>query len=288
MMTEADLVVVIGAPLDFRVGYGRFGDATVAHIVDSRTALSSHAAPRYSVSGDLTATLCHLSAAGVGGPHTGHIARRERWVNELRQYEDRARTESKAILELDDNPINPTRILGEIRLRLERNAIVIGDGGDFVSFAGRYLDSFEPGCWLDAGPFGCLGSGLGYAIAARLAHPARQVVLLLGDGAFGFSGMDIDTLVRHQLPIVGVISNNAAFGLDKHTMRHFYGYDVGNDLQPECRYDLVAKALGANGELVRSCSEIGPALDRAFASGEPYFVNVLTDGSVNYPRSFWT
>ena len=89
------------------------------------------------------------------------------------------------------------RIYGELAQMLDRDAIVIGDGGDFVSFAGRVVDSYRPGCWLDPGPFGCLGSGPGYALAAKLAHPDRQVVLLLGDGAFGFSGMEFDTLARH-------------------------------------------------------------------------------------------
>src|SRR5205814_2332975 len=111
-------------------------------------------------------------------------------------------------------------------------------GGDFVSYAGRVIDSYEPGCWLDPGPFGCLGSGPGYALAAKLAHPGRQVVLLLGDGAFGFSGMEYDTLARHGIDVVGVMGNNGIWALEKHPMEMLYhGWSVAADLRPETRYD---------------------------------------------------
>ena len=119
------------------------------------------------------------------------------------------------------------RIYGELSQLLDRDAIVVGDGGDFVSYAGRLVDSYEPGCWLDPGPFGCLGSGPGYALAAKLARPDRQVVLLLGDGAFGFAGMELDTLARHGVAVVGVIGNNGIWALEKHPMEFLYGYSVG-------------------------------------------------------------
>jgi acetolactate synthase I/II/III large subunit len=189
------------------------------------------------------------------------------------------------VLGSDAEPIHPARIYGELRRLLADDAVVIGDGGDFVSFAGRLLEPARPGGWLDPGPYGCLGTGLGYALAARLARPGAQVVLLLGDGAAGFSLMDVDTLVRHRLPVVIVCGNNGIWGLEKHPMRMLYGYDVAADLQPGCRYDEVARALGGAGELVTSPSEIGPALGRAFDAGVPYLVNVATDPEVAYPRS---
>ena len=110
--------------------------------------------------------------------------------------------------------------------------MVIGDGGDFVSFAGKYVEPKRPGGWLDPGPYGCLGAGLGSAIAARIARPSAQVVLLLGDGAAGMSLMDVDTLVRHDLPVVMVCGNNSAWGLEKGPMQMLYGYDVAADLRP--------------------------------------------------------
>jgi acetolactate synthase-1/2/3 large subunit len=176
------------------------------------------------------------------------------------------------------------RIYGELAGMLDRDAVVIGDGGDFVSFAGRMIDSFEPGCWLDPGPYGCLGTGPGYALAARLAHPRRQVVLLLGDGAFGFSGMDFDTLARHEIAVVAIVANNGIWGLEKHPMEALYGYSVAAELRPGTRYDLVAEALGCRGELVRRPAELRPALERALGAGEPVLINVLTDPAVAYPR----
>ena len=167
---------------------------------------------------------------------------------------------------------------------LDRDAVVIGDGGDFVSFAGRVIDTYEPGCWMDPGPYGCLGTGPGYALAAKLASPERQVCLLVGDGAFGFAGLEFDTLVRHGVPVVAVMGNNGIWALEKHPMEFLYGYSVAADLQPGCRYDEVVTALGGHGELVEQPGDLRPALERAFASGKPALVNVLTDPSVVYPR----
>ena len=143
----------------------------------------------------------------------------------------------------------------------------------------------RPGRWLDPGPFGCLGTGLGYAIGARLAHPSSQIVLLLGDGAAGLSLMDADTLARHNLPVVIIVGNNGAWGLEKGPMRAVYGYDVAADLRPGTRYDEVVRGLGGAGELITSPAEIAPALRRAFASGVPYLLNVITDVDAEYPRT---
>jgi acetolactate synthase-1/2/3 large subunit len=126
---------------------------------------------------------------------------------------------------------------------------------------------------------------MGYAIAARIAHPDRQVVVMLGDGAAGFSLMDADSLVRHNLPVLIVVGNNGIWGLEKHPMQAIYGYDVAADLQAGCRYDEVVKALGGAGEVVSSPKDLGSALDRGLAAGAPYVVNVLTDPTDQYPRT---
>jgi acetolactate synthase-1/2/3 large subunit len=176
------------------------------------------------------------------------------------------------------------RVYGELAKLLARDAIIVGDGGDFVSFAGRLVDSYAPGCWLDPGPYGCLGSGPGYALAAKLARPERQVVLLQGDGAFGFAGMEFDTLARHGVPIVAVMGNNGIWALEKHPMEFLYGYSVAAELTPETRYDQIVRALGGHGELVRAPDELASAFERAVASGKPALVNVLTDPAIAYPR----
>jgi acetolactate synthase-1/2/3 large subunit len=277
--SEADVVVVIGTPLDFRLSFGSFGAAQVVHVCDSPESRASHVDVAAAPTGDLAAILSAF--ASYRGERTDH----EPWIAKLRDAETAKREAERAELEADTDPIHPARIYGELRKRLARDAVVIGDGGDFVSYAGKYVESYEPGCWMDPGPYGCLGTGLGYAMAARVAHPDRQIVLMQGDGAIGFNGMDFDSLVRHGLPVVAVVGNNGIWGLEKHPMRAIYGYDVAADLQPGCRYDDVVKALGGAGETVERPEEVGPALDRAFESGVPYLVNVLTDPANAYPRS---
>ncbi|MGH2917061.1 MAG: acetolactate synthase [Solirubrobacteraceae bacterium] len=276
----ADLALVIGAPMDFRLGFGgAFGDETQLVVIDRVEPSREHPRPvAAELYGGLGAILGALRGAGGGD------ARRERWISELRCAESAARDAERAELDDDRAPLHPMRIYAELAGLLDRNAIVIGDGGDFVSYAGRVIDSFEPGCWLDPGPYGCLGAGPGYALAAKLACPDRQVVLLLGDGAFGFSGMEFDTLARHGVNVVGVMGNNGIWGLEKHPMEFLYGYSVAADLRPETRYDHVVEALGGHGELVRSPSELRPALERAFEAGLPALVNVLTDPAIAYPR----
>ena len=282
---EADLVIVVGTPLDFRLGYGEFGAknggprARVVHIVDAPDQVASHCPLAGSVVGDLGLALTTLAETAVprkpGDP----------WLERLQNAVAAAMAADGSLLASDANPVHPMRIYGELTRVLDDDAVVIGDGGDFVSYAGKYIEPKRPGGWLDPGPYGCLGTGLGYAIAARIARPQAQVALLLGDGAAGFSLMDADTLVRHGLPVVMICGNNGIWGLEKHPMRLIYGYDVAADLQPQCRYDAVVAALGGAGELVTDPGEIGPALRRAFDAGVPYLVNVATDPEIAYPRS---
>jgi acetolactate synthase-1/2/3 large subunit len=285
---EADLVVVAGTPLDFRLGYGVFGGkdgsppARVVHLADSADQVSGHAELAASAYGDLTLVLDRLRAGVEGLAHEPDWAD---WVSALQQSVAAAAARDAELLGATADPIHPARIYGELVPRLADDAVVIGDGGDFVSFAGKYVEPRRPGGWLDPGPYGCLGAGLGAAIAARLHRPSAQVVLLYGDGAAGMSLMDVDTLVRHDLPVVMVCGNNSAWGLEKGPMQMLYGYDVAADLAPQTRYDEVVRALGGAGETVTDPAEIGPALDRAFASGVPYLVNVITDVGAAYPRA---
>jgi acetolactate synthase-1/2/3 large subunit len=279
LKTDADVVVVIGTPLDFRLSFGDFGAASVVHVVDHPDLEAGHVEPAVSISGDLVTVL------RAWADHGGQRADHEPWIARLVDAEAAARAQDAPLLAADAHPIKPTRIYGELARRLDPDAVVVCDGGDFVSYAGKYVDVHRSGCWLDTGPFGCLGTGMGGAIAARVTHPDRQVVVLLGDGAAGFSLMDVDTLVRHGLPVVMVVGNNGIWGLEKHPMRQLYGYDVAADLQPGCRYDEVVAALGGAGETVTDPAEVGPAIDRAFGSGVPYLVNVVTDPEDAYPRS---
>ncbi len=277
----ADVALVVGVPMDFRLGFGAsFGEETEIVVVDAAEPERDHpravAAQCY---GSIAATLDDLR----GGAGARALAS-EDWIAELRAAESERREAERAEREDERAPLHPMRLYAELASVLDRDAIVIGDGGDFVSYAGRVVDSYEPGCWLDPGPFGCLGTGCGYALAAKLAHPDRQVVLMVGDGAFGFSGMEFDTLARHGVNVVGVMGNNGIWALEKHPMEFLYGYSVAADLRPGTRYDQVVQALGCHGELVERPADLRPALERAFAANAPALVNVLTDPTVVYPR----
>ncbi len=296
-LRDADVALVIGVPMDFRLGFGgAFGEGTRLVWADAAAPVREH--PREvseTLVGGLPATLSELvagaggfaSGAGSGGAGSaGSVSRaREEWISRLRSVETEKRAAEREQLEDQRVPLHPLAVYHGLKQVLDRNAVIVGDGGDFVSYAGRVIDSFEPGCWLDPGPFGCLGSGPGYALAAKLAHPDRQVVLLLGDGAFGFSGMEFDTLARHGVNVVAVMGNNGIWALEHHPMKFLYGYSVVAELRPETRYDQVVEALGCHGELVRTVPELVPALSRAFDAGVPALVNVLTDPEVAYPRS---
>ena len=277
-LAGADLVVVAGTPLDFRLGFGEFGDAQLVHLVDAPEQRASHVEPAAAPAGDLRLILSGLADHATGADRSG-------WLDTLRAAEREAAARHAEEMAAGTEPIRPARVYGELRRILDRDAVTIGDGGDFVSYAGRYLEPATPGSWLDPGPYGCLGTGLGYAMGARVTYPDRQVCLLLGDGAAGFSLMDVESLVRQRLPVVIVVGNNGIWGLEKHPMRAMYGYDVAADLQPGLRYDQVVTALGGAGETVTRPSELAGALRRAFDAGVPYLVNVLTDPTDAYPRS---
>lgn len=282
-LRDADLVIVVGTPLDFRLSYGAFGTpaapARVVHIVDSPDQRATNRPLDACAAGDLAAILTALTAAVT--PRAQWTA----WRTTLADHVARAEAADAELLCADGDLIHPARIYGELLPRLSADTVVIGDGGDFVSWAGKFVEPTRPGRWLDPGPFGCLGAGLGAAIGARCADPDNPVVLLLGDGAAGMSLMDVDTLVRHDLPVVMIVGNNSAWGLERGPMRALYGYDILADLAPDTRYDRVVTALGGAGEMITDAAALGPAIDRALAAGVPYLLNVVTDPDAVYPRA---
>lgn len=280
-LANADVVVVAGALLDFRLNFGLppvfAEDARLVYVdVDDQRKHQPAAAAMY---GDVKAALAELTSAVEGVPHS------DAWVARLREADRESRKRDQALIERDSAPIHPARLIAEVDRFVDRDAVIVGDGGDFVSFAGRMIEREEPGLWLDPGPFGCLGSGPGYAIAAKLARSDRQVVLLAGDGAFGFSALEFDTMVRHRIPVVCVVGNNGIWALEKHPMQKMLGMNIATDLGAATRYDKVVEALGGYGELVERPEQIRPALERAFQSGVPACLNVICDPEAEYPRS---
>jgi acetolactate synthase-1/2/3 large subunit len=278
---EADLILVVGAQLDFRLNFGQppvfSEDARIVYIdVDDHR---KHRPAEVAIYGDVRAALAALAEAVAGTPE------RSEWVERLRGAESAARLRDAAMTASHSSPVHPARLIAEVDRFSDPDAILVGDGGDFVSFAGRLIERPNPGLWIDPGPFGALGSGPGYAMAAKLAHPDRQVILLSGDGAFGFSAMEFDTLVRHRIPVVCVVGNNGIWALEKHPMESMLGVSIATDLGPKTRYDKLVESLGGHGELVERPEEIEPALKRAFKSGLPACINVMCDPHAEYPRS---
>jgi acetolactate synthase-1/2/3 large subunit len=283
-LKEADLALVVGVPLDFRLAFGgSIGEQTKLVSLDVvESELKATRQPDLALVGDIPATLAALREAAA--PADGVRDRTDAWTSSLRDHESEKRAAEEEELNDDRAPLHPVRVYKELNEVLDRDAIVIGDGGDFVSYAGRYIETHEPGCWMDPGPYGCLGAGPGQAIGAAKAHPDRQICLLLGDGAFGFSGMEFDSMARHNLPVVGIIGNNGIWALEHHPMMFLYGYSMAAKLRPETRYDQIADALGCHSELVEKPADLSAALERAFSAGKPALVNVLTDPEVVYPR----
>jgi len=278
---EADLILVIGAQLDFRLNWGQppvfARDAKLVYLdVDD---FRKHRPAEAALYGDLRASVATLATAAAGIPE------RPQWLAQLRESEAAARARDASMTQSDSSPVHPARLIAEVDRYADPDAIFVGDGGDFVSFAGRLIERPKPGLWVDPGPFGCLGSGPAYAMAAKLAYPQRQVILLAGDGALGFSAMEFDTMARHHIPVVCVVGNNGIWALEKHPMLNMLGISVAADLAPRTRYDKVVEALGGYGEMVDRPDQIRPALDRAFASGLPACINVICDPEAEYPRS---
>jgi acetolactate synthase-1/2/3 large subunit len=278
----ADVALVIGAQLDFRLGFGgSFGEETELIVLNSSPPSKRTERPiAAELIGGVAASLAALRSGG------GEFSdSRRAWIEQLRGVETEKRAAETAELADSRSPLHPVRVYAELAPMLDRDATIVCDGGDFVSYAGKYIDTYEPGCWMDPGPYGCLGTGPGYAMAAALAKPGKQVVMMMGDGAFGFAGMDFDSLVRHNIPAVAVIGNNGIWALEKHPMEFLYGYSVAAELSPGMRYDTIVETLGGHGEFVETPDQLRPALERAFESGKPAVVNVLTDPAVVYPRS---
>ena len=279
----ADLILLVGTRLDFRLGYGEPplipAAAKIVWLDTLAQDIGVNRSPDVGIPGDVRATMTQIAAA------IGTVADHTSWLTTVRDAEQKAREAEEALMRSDSTPIHPLRLCRELRDILDRDAYVVGDGGDIVSFGARVINAWEPGHWLDAGPMGTLGAGTGFAIATKLARPDKQVAVLFGDGAFGLNGMEFETMVRHNLPIVGVIGNDGQWAQIKHPQKAMLGHSTAADLAPGIRYDRMVEALGGYGELVERPEDIRPALERAFASGKPACVNVLTDPNVVYSRS---
>jgi acetolactate synthase-1/2/3 large subunit len=279
-LKEADVALVVGVPLDFRLGFGgSFGDETRLIQLDSAPSpLRATRQPEVALAGDIAATLAAIREAAVGeGAEPG---RTRGWVTALRTTEDTKRADEVDDFDDERAPLHPMRVYRELREVLERNAIVIGDGGDFVSFAGRVFETYEPGCWMDPGPYGCLGAGPGQAIGAKLAYPERQCVNITGDAGVCYMMGDFEACARHGIGITTIHINNGGYsgygpgfwggGHDPYTWKV-------SDHTAACMSDM-ARAVGMHAEQIKEPAEIIPALKRALeanAKGKPAYLEFI-------------
>lgn len=283
---EADLIIIVGTPFDFRMGYGKrlSRDATVVQIdLDYRT-VGKNRDIDLGIVGDAGLILASAAQAASGRVDTG-AARRKEWIEELRAVETQA-FEKRLPRQLSAaQPIDPYRLVHEINEFITEDTIYIGDGGDIVTFSGQVVQPKSPGHWMDPGPLGTLGVGVAFAMAAKYAEPDKEVLCLFGDGAFSLTGWDFETMVRFDLPFIGVIGNNSSMNQIRYGQAAKYGQDrgrVGNTLG-DVRYDEFARLLGGHGEEVRDPADIRPALERARQSGKPALINVWVDPDVYAP-----
>ena len=273
-LASADVVILAGTPLDFRMKFGRAipADARIVQLDLDETLIGQNRAAEVGLVGNLGRNFDGLlemfkstGATVDASAHLTALAAREAELDEARMAE----------LNSDEVPIDPLRLCREIADAVADDMIVIGDGGDIVAQASKVIRVPKRGTWMDPGPLGTLGVGMPFALAAQKAYPDKRVLIVYGDGSFGLNGFEYDTAVRFGLPIVGVVGNDAAWGQMLRPQASLYGQDrvVATELN-YTRYDKVVEAMGGHGEHVTEPDEIGPALRRAFESGLPALVNV--------------
>jgi thiamine pyrophosphate-dependent acetolactate synthase large subunit-like protein len=282
---KADLILALGVDWDFRLGFGTKGfaqDVKVIQVDIDASHIGRNRPVDVGIVGDPGRVMEQLVNAGVGN------GQQPSWTGEVRDEEDRLEEVARAGMDSDAVPVHPQRFAREIRDFLDPDAIAVGDGGDIVGISASILTPRYPGHWLDPGPFGCLGVGPSFAIAAKLAKPDKQVLIVYGDGSFGLNAMEYESAIRQRIPFVGIIGNDGAWGQIKVAQEMLYG--PGNapasELDPEAPYHRMVEGLGGYGEKVNQPDEIGPALKRAFDSGVPACINVMVDPTLMKRASY--
>jgi acetolactate synthase I/II/III large subunit len=276
-LRAADVVLVFGTPLDFRIGYGRGShinpEAKLIQVDLDGSEPGRNRACEVGIIGDTGMVMAQLTdLARADGFETGLT---KGWLDGLRKSESEKWEKMQASMSSDASPIDPLRACKEIDSVVDEDTIIVGDGGDFVGTAAYTVRPRKPGHWLDPGPLGTLGVGPGYAMAAKLASPKSTVLILYGDGAFGLHAMEFEAMVRQKIPVVGIVGNDAGWMQIRRGQEQFYGSDrLPATGLAFTRYDRVVEALGGHGEWVEKPEDVRPALERAIASGKPALVNL--------------
>jgi len=276
-LEKTDCVILAGTLLDFRMRFGKTipEDASIIQLDMDATLMGMNRETDVPLVGNLA---CSFELLLQETKNQSVQLDFSAFRDELREIEIEAEAKVEAALNSDEVPIDPQRMCRGVRDWLDTlgEPIVIGDGGDIVATAAKILPVKGRGLWMDPGPLGTLGVGMPFALAAQLAHPDKRVVIVYGDGSFGLNGFEYDTAVRFNLPIIGVVGNDGAWGQMMRPQGAMMGWDrLDGTLLNFTRYDKVVEALGGHGELVERPDELAPALERAAASGKPALVNVI-------------
>ena len=273
-LEKSDLVILAGTPLDFRMKFGRSipPAAAIIQMDIDETLIGDNRAADLGLVGNIGMNFQLMTQEIEDRDVPVDVSRYRDQLREREQQLDNARRDQ---MDSEEVPIDPLRLCREIASCVSDDMIVIGDGGDIVAQASKVIQVPRNGTWMDPGPLGTLGVGMPFALAAQKAHPDKRVLIVYGDGSFGLYGFEFDTAVRFDLPIVGIVGNDAAWGQMMRPQEMLYGEDrlVAVELN-RTRYDLVVEALGGHGEHVVAPGEIAPAITRAFESGKPALVNV--------------
>jgi acetolactate synthase-1/2/3 large subunit len=269
--SEADVVLNVGTRFNYVIQFGRpprwAADVKVIQVDVDPAELGHNRPVDVPILGDARAVLQQLTAEAKGKLDKG---RYRAWVERLKSIDAEKGLESEKAMSDDKVPIHPLRLCKEVRDFLRRDAILVVDGQEILNYGRQSIPTFTAGHRLNSGPFGCMGVGLPFGIGAKVACPDTQVVVLHGDGSYGINGTEIDTAVRHKIPVLVVISNNGGWTADPKQDKP--GRNLGYT-----RYDKIAIDYGAHGEFVEKPHEIRAALERAYASRKPAVVNVVTD-----------
>jgi acetolactate synthase-1/2/3 large subunit len=271
-LSNADVVVVLGTPLDFRLGYGEaIRDTSTLIQADLDGAeIGRNRRVDIGIVGDTGLVLAGLAQRlSDRAPSVGP------WIEQIAAKEEERRAPMRAELDDASDPVNPLYLCGRVARYVDENTVVVGDGGDFVAIAANVIRTCGVGSWMDPGPLGTLGVGPGYAMAAKLAHPTKRVVLMSGDGTFGLNGFEVEAMVRQGIEVTVIIGNDGAWTQIRRGQVDMYGADrvVATELA-RSRYDVVGQALGAHGEHVTRAADLDAALARAFGAGKTSVVNV--------------
>jgi acetolactate synthase-1/2/3 large subunit len=276
-LKKSDCVILAGTLLDFRLAFGKTipADAKIIQLEMDATLIGQNRQSDVGLVGNLA---CSFELLLEEMKNQGLRLDFSAWRDELRAIEVKEEAKVEAALSSNEVPIDPQRMCREVRdwLATLDAPIVIGDGGDIVATAAKILPVKSEGAWMDPGPLGTLGVGAPFALAAQLAHPKKRVVIVYGDGSFGLNGFEFETAVRHKLPIIGIVGNDAAWGQMMRPQGSIYGWDrlAATELA-YTHYEKVVEAFGGHGEFVERPEQIRPALERAAASGKPALINVI-------------